>query len=53
MANPWLVHLKAYYAKHRGKMSYAQAMKAAKATYKKKGAAAEPKKKRRRKKKAV
>ena len=52
MANPWLIHLKAFYAKNKSKMSYAQAMKAAKATYKKKGAA-EPKKKRRRKKKAV
>ena len=52
MANSWLIHLKAYYAKHKGTISYAQAMKAAKATYKKKGAA-EPKKKRRRKKKAV
>ena len=53
MANPWLIHLKAFYAKNKSKMSYAQAMKAAKATYKKKAPAAEPKKKRRRKKKAV
>lgn len=37
MANPWLTHLKAFYAKNKSKMSYAQAMKAAKATYTKKG----------------
>ena len=49
MANPWLTHLKAFYAKNKSKMSYAQAMKAAKATYKKGSAAAEPKKKARRK----
>ena len=36
--NPWLVHLKAFYAKNKSKMSYSQAMKAAKATYSKKGA---------------
>ena len=30
-----MAHLKAYYAKNKGKMSYAQAMKAAKKTYKK------------------
>ena len=53
MANPWLTHLKSFYAKNKGKMSYAQAMKAAKATYTKKGASTAPKKKRRRKKKAV
>jgi len=35
MANPWLQHLKAFYAKNKSKMSYAQAMKAAKSTYKK------------------
>ena len=35
--NPWLTHLKAFYAKNKGKMSYAQAMKAAKSTYTKKG----------------
>ena len=35
-ANPWLTHLKAFYAKNKSKMSYSQAMKAAKATYRKK-----------------
>jgi hypothetical protein len=39
--NPWLSHLKAYWAKHKGKMSYRQAMVSAKKTYKKKA----PKKK--------
>ena len=55
MANPWLTHVKAFYAKNKGKMSYSQALKAAKATYKKGSAAAEPKKKarRRRKKKSA
>ena len=33
--NPWLVHVKAYYAKH-PKMTYSAALKAAKKTYKKK-----------------
>ena len=37
MANPWLVHLKAFWAKNKGKMSYRQAMVAAKKTYTKKG----------------
>ena len=32
--NPWLSHLKAFYAKHKGKMSYKQAMKEAKKSYK-------------------
>lgn len=32
--NPWLSHLKAFYAKNKGKMSYKQAMKEAKKTYK-------------------
>tara|TARA_R110000744_G_scaffold233204_1_gene351220 strand:+ start:547 stop:660 length:114 start_codon:yes stop_codon:yes gene_type:complete len=36
MGNPWLVHLKAFYAKHKSKMSYSQAMKEAKKTYTKK-----------------
>ena len=45
MANPWLVHLKQFWAKNKSKMSYKAAMKAAKATYKKVGTAA-PKKKR-------
>ena len=54
MANPWLVHLKAFWAKNKSKgISYRQAMQQAKATYKKGGAnAAEaPKKRIRRKKK--
>jgi hypothetical protein len=37
--NPWLKHLAAYYSKHKKTMSYSQAMKAAKATYKKVGKA--------------
>ena len=41
MPNPWIAHLKAFYAKNKSKMSYAQAMKAARATYSKKGASAE------------
>jgi hypothetical protein len=48
--NPWLSHLKSFYAKNKSKMSYREAMSAAKKTYKK--AAAPAKKKRRRKKKA-
>ena len=36
MANPWLIHLKKFWAKNKGKMSYSQAMKEAKKTYKKK-----------------
>ena len=52
--NPWLAHLKAFWAKNKGKMSYKAAMSAAKATYKKGGAKGgePPKKKRRRKKKS-
>ena len=34
--NPWLSHLKAFYQKNKSKMSYAQAMKAAKSSYTKK-----------------
>ncbi len=34
--NPWLSHLKAFYAKNKSKMSYKQAMKEAKKTYTKK-----------------
>jgi len=34
--NPWLSHLKAFYAKNKSKMSYKQAMKEAKKTYNKK-----------------
>ena len=53
MANAWITHLKAFYQKNKSKMSYAQAMKAARASYSKKGATtdAAPKKRRRRKKK--
>ena len=38
MANPWLTRLKAFWAKNKGKMSYKQAMVAAKKTYKKSAA---------------
>ena len=48
--NPWLSHLKAFYAKNKSKMSYSQAMKAAKATYKK-GSKAETSKKVKKKRK--
>ena len=50
MPNAWLIHLKKFYAANKGKMSYSQAMKAAKSTYKKTEAVPKPKKKRRRKK---
>ena len=54
--NPWLSHLKSFWAKNKGKMSYRQAMVAAKKTYTKKGSKATSKtnapKRRRRKKKA-
>ena len=54
MANAWISHLKAFWSKNKGKMSYKQAMKEARKSYTPKGsAAAEPKKKvkkRRRKK---
>ena len=43
--NPWLAHLKSFWAKNKGKMSYKQAMVAARKTYSPKGSAAEPKKK--------
>jgi hypothetical protein len=33
--NPWLQHLAAFYAKNKHKMTYTEAMSAAKATYKK------------------
>ena len=33
--NPWISHLKAFYAKNKSKMSYKDAMKEAKKTYKK------------------
>ena len=52
MSNPWLIHLKAFYAKNKSRMSYSQAMKAAKATYKKgSSSVAEKKKKSKRRKK--
>ena len=35
-SNPWLSHLKSFWAKNKGKMSYRQAMVAAKKTYTKK-----------------
>ena len=38
MPKPGITHLKAFYAKNKGKMSYAAAMKAARASYTKKGA---------------
>ena len=50
MANPWLTHLKAFYAKNKSKMSYSQAMKAAKNSYTKKGQADSKKAKKKRKK---
>ena len=34
MANKWLEHLKKFWSKNKGKMSYSQAMKEAKKTYK-------------------
>ena len=45
MPNAWLTHLKKFYAANKSKMSYAQAMKAAKATYKPVARANKPKKK--------
>ena len=48
MPNPWLQHVKSEWAKNKGKMSYKQAMVAAKKTYKRKAPAAKPKKKARR-----
>ena len=37
-SNPWLSHLKSFWSKNKGKMSYRQAMVAAKKTYTKKKA---------------
>ena len=34
MANAWLDHVKKFWAKNKGKMSYSQALKEAKKTYK-------------------
>ena len=49
--NPWLIHLKKVYAANKSKgVSYSQAMKLAKASYKKADKADAPKKKRRRRK---
>ena len=48
--NPWLAHLKAFWSKNKGKMSYKQAMVAAKKTYSRKAAAPADKKKKRRRK---
>ena len=45
MANSWITHLKAFYAKNKSKMSYSQAMKAARASYKKAEVVSKPKKK--------
>ena len=59
MPNKWLLHLKSYWAKNKGKMSYRQAMSSAKKSYtpvsKAKGSKAVPKapRKRRRRKKKV
>ena len=35
MANAWIEHLKKFWSKNKGKMSYSEAMKAARKTYKK------------------
>jgi hypothetical protein len=51
MPNAWISHLRAFYAKNKSKMSYSEAMKAARASYKKGGAKAPAKKKRGRAKK--
>ena len=45
MANKWLEHVKKFWSAQKGKMSYAQALKEAKKTYKKAPAAIAPKKK--------
>ena len=50
MANRWLDHLKKFYAANKDKYSYSQAMKMARASYKKTDKAKSPKKKRRRRK---
>lgn len=43
-SNPWISHLRAFWSKNKGKMSYKQAMVAAKKTYTKVGAAGKKKK---------
>jgi hypothetical protein len=51
-SNPWMTHLKAYWAKNKSKgISYRQAMQEAKKTYSKKGASAATKKKKRKSRK--
>ena len=45
MANPWLAHLKAFWQKNKGKMSYKQAMVAAKSSYKRSAVGDKQKKK--------
>jgi hypothetical protein len=47
--NPWLAHLKSFWAKNKTKMSYRQAMVQAKKTYTKVGSSGAKKKKRRKK----
>ena len=42
--NAWMTHLKAFWAKNKGKMTYREAMVAAKKTYKKKSAGGKKKK---------
>ena len=46
--NPWLAHLRAFWAKNKSKMSYRQAMKAAKSSYTKVGKTAAKKGKKKR-----
>ena len=50
MPNAWLTHLKKFYAANKTKMSYSQAMKAAKASYKPVSKVTKAKKKSRKKK---
>ena len=51
MANPWLAHLAKFYKANKSKMSYTQAMKAARASYKPMSTGAPATKKRRSSKK--
>ena len=51
MANPWLAHLGKFYKANKAKMSYTQAMKAARASYKPMATGAPATKKRRSSKK--
>ena len=50
MANAWMDHVKKFWAKNKGKMSYKQALQEAKKTYKKGGKTAEKPKKKKSKK---